>query len=135
MEACPNTEPTLLLIESVAGTPPERDQNKVEDCPKVMAVDDAVKLLMTGAGDFTVTVTCLFSLPVELEAVRVYVVVVAGETTFDEDSNTEPTLLSISKFAAAPPESVHARVTGCPEIIVVVEEVNVFIIGAGALIM
>ena len=50
---------------------PESPQDKVEDCPMVIIVDEAVKLLITGAGGLTVTATVLVVVPPELLAVRV----------------------------------------------------------------
>ena len=61
---------------------PVTTQLRVEDPPAVMADGVAVKLDMTGAVLFTVTVTVAVTLPDALMAVRVYVVVVTGVTTW-----------------------------------------------------
>lgn len=59
-------------------------QLRVEDPPAVMVDGVAVKLDMTGAVLFTVTVTVEVTLPDAFMAVRVYVVVVTGVTTWLE---------------------------------------------------
>ncbi len=71
LEVKPSTEPTPLSTERLPGASPESAHDKVDDCPKVIVVDEAIKPVITGAKGFTITVTCLVALPVPFVAVKV----------------------------------------------------------------
>ena len=76
----PGTEPPPGAIETVVA--PVVLQLSVELPPALMLPGLAVKLLITGfeGAEATVMVTCLVTLPAELIAVIVYVVVEEGHT-------------------------------------------------------
>ena len=63
-----------------------------EECPAVMLPGFEVKLTITGgpSGEVTVTVVEAITEPELLMAVKVYVVVMEGDTDFVPDSGTVP---------------------------------------------
>ncbi len=74
---------------------------------------------MTGVS--TVMVTNLVTVPLMLVAVKVYVVVVIGETEIFREIvlRTEPIELSILNVVAIPPDKVQAKVVEAPLVMVV----------------
>jgi hypothetical protein len=82
----------------------------------------------------TVTVTDLVAEPAVLVAVRVYVVVAAGDTEV-EVPVTAPTPLLIDSVGAGVPVTVHAKVDDCPCAMVAGEAVNAVMAGAAPLVV
>jgi len=106
----PSTEPTPLSILEAVGTPPLRVHDNTVELPAMIGFGEAVNVLITGAGAFTVTVTLFVADPVIFDAVKMNVVVIAGLTDFDVAPSTDPTLLSILRVVGFPPLRVQESV-------------------------
>ena len=64
----------------VAAVPPESAHDRVMEAPLVMVVGVAVKDEIAGAAGLTVMVIDFVTVPVIFVAVKIYVVVLVGET-------------------------------------------------------
>ena len=108
-DVCPVTFPTPWSIVSEVALATVHDS--VDVPPARIDAGLAVNELITG-GLVTVTVAVAVTLPVLLLAVKVYVVVAAGDTAYDVCPVTAPTPWSIPNVAAL--AIVHDNVAVCP---------------------
>ena len=120
--------PTLLLTLPV---PPLKTAVKVVDPPAVIIAAAGVKLVIAGAAT-TVTVTCLVAVEfAALVTVKVYVVVVVGETLTGVPLVTAPTpLLTLP----VPLLNIAVNVVDEPEVIVAAVPVKLVATGAGKIV-
>jgi hypothetical protein len=122
----PRTEPTLLSIERIVASPPDKLHDRVAHCPCVIVAVSAVNELIAGAktggggGSLTVILTDFVAVPYLFVAVSLYVAVPAGAIAFEVLPSTLPTPLSIVKLVGAiEPVILHDRVADWPLVITV----------------
>ena len=119
------TAPTLLFTLPV---PPLNTAVNVVDPPAVMMAAAGVKLVMAGAAT-TVTVTCFVAVEfAALVTVKVYVVVVVGETLTGVPLVTAPTPLFT---LPVPPLNTAVKVVELPDVIVAAAALKLVATGAG----
>ncbi len=111
-----DTEPMPLFIETVVAPPTLQISAAV--CPDEIVPGEIVNNVIVGSADdwVTVTVAEVITLPLELVAVKVYVVVAEGVTVRIPEAGTAPMPLLIEMALA--PETFHCKVEDCPAIIV-----------------
>ena len=109
------TAPTFWSIDIEVA--PVTAQVSVADCPGMILVGAAVKLVITGRFTvITVTLAVPVTEPSALVAFMVYVVVVVGVTACDPDADTTPIFWSID-IACGDPVTLHCKVADWPEFI------------------